>query len=179
MCIALSWNNCIVSIVLSSRDGVPYCEKDYQKSFGVRCAYCNRFISGKVLQVYFNYCIGLIMGEKDEKYRVLNTTIDIHYNCRLGRTTTSTRHVRGAPSVGIPSETAKRCICKEQLFGTLVVGLDPTRTELSLMDCLRTELSTPTTTTNNTFTTLQQTTLPSRTDLTPNSTTHAPFLKPK
>jgi hypothetical protein len=33
------------------RDGVPYCEKDYQKLFGVRCAYCNRYISGKVLQV--------------------------------------------------------------------------------------------------------------------------------
>lgn len=33
------------------RDGVPYCERDYQKQFGVKCAYCNRFISGKVLQV--------------------------------------------------------------------------------------------------------------------------------
>ncbi len=33
------------------RDGVPYCEKDYQKLFGVKCAYCTRFISGKVLQV--------------------------------------------------------------------------------------------------------------------------------
>lgn len=34
------------------RDGQPYCEKDYQKLFGVKCAYCNRFISGKVLQVH-------------------------------------------------------------------------------------------------------------------------------
>lgn len=33
------------------RDGIPYCEKDYQKQFGVKCAYCNRYISGKVLQV--------------------------------------------------------------------------------------------------------------------------------
>lgn len=33
------------------RDGIPYCERDYQKQFGVKCAYCNRYISGKVLQV--------------------------------------------------------------------------------------------------------------------------------
>lgn len=37
------------------RDGVPYCEKDYQKQFGVKCAYCNRFISGKVLQAGDNH----------------------------------------------------------------------------------------------------------------------------
>lgn len=35
------------------RDGVPYCERDYQKQFGVKCAYCTRYISGKVLQVRF------------------------------------------------------------------------------------------------------------------------------
>lgn len=33
------------------RDGVPYCERDYQRLYGVRCAYCQRYISGKVLQV--------------------------------------------------------------------------------------------------------------------------------
>lgn len=38
------------------KDGIPYCERDYQKQFGVKCAYCNRFISGKVLQV----CIAFI-----------------------------------------------------------------------------------------------------------------------
>ncbi|XP_025153455.1 actin-binding LIM protein 2 isoform X5 [Harpegnathos saltator] len=37
------------------KDGVPYCEKDYQKQFGVKCAYCNRFISGKVLQAGDNH----------------------------------------------------------------------------------------------------------------------------
>ncbi len=33
------------------KDGQPYCERDYQKEFGVKCTYCRRFISGKVLQV--------------------------------------------------------------------------------------------------------------------------------
>ncbi|XP_075213733.1 actin binding LIM protein Uncoordinated 115a isoform X3 [Lycorma delicatula] len=37
------------------KDGVPYCEKDYQKQFGVKCAYCSRYISGKVLQAGDNH----------------------------------------------------------------------------------------------------------------------------
>ncbi|XP_066998828.1 actin-binding LIM protein 2 isoform X3 [Anabrus simplex] len=37
------------------KDGIPYCEKDYQKQFGVKCAYCNRYISGKVLQAGDNH----------------------------------------------------------------------------------------------------------------------------
>lgn len=37
------------------RDGIPYCERDYQKQYGVKCAYCNRFISGKVLQAGDNH----------------------------------------------------------------------------------------------------------------------------
>lgn len=32
------------------RGGTPYCERDYQRLFGVRCAYCQRYIAGKVLQ---------------------------------------------------------------------------------------------------------------------------------
>ncbi|UYV63445.1 ABLIM3 [Cordylochernes scorpioides] len=35
----------------ANRDGLPYCEKDYEKQFGVKCDHCERFISGKVLQV--------------------------------------------------------------------------------------------------------------------------------
>ncbi|XP_029383237.1 actin-binding LIM protein 1-like [Echeneis naucrates] len=33
-----------------SKDGVPYCERDYQIQFGVQCEACQRFITGKVLQ---------------------------------------------------------------------------------------------------------------------------------
>lgn len=33
------------------RDGVPYCEQDYQTEFGVSCAGCGGYITGKVLQV--------------------------------------------------------------------------------------------------------------------------------
>lgn len=37
------------------KDGVPFCEKDYQKEFGVKCAYCNRYMYGKVLQAGDNH----------------------------------------------------------------------------------------------------------------------------
>lgn len=33
------------------RDGFPYCERDYQTQFGVKCEVCHRFITGKVLEV--------------------------------------------------------------------------------------------------------------------------------
>lgn len=35
------------------RDGVPYCERDFQRLFGVKCNHCARYISGKVLQVHY------------------------------------------------------------------------------------------------------------------------------
>ncbi|XP_035229700.1 actin-binding LIM protein 1-like [Stegodyphus dumicola] len=37
------------------KDGQPYCEKDYQKLFGIKCAHCDRFIAGKVLQAGENH----------------------------------------------------------------------------------------------------------------------------
>eukprot|EP00070_Physeter_catodon_P030112 XP_028337006.1 actin-binding LIM protein 1 isoform X14 [Physeter catodon] len=33
-----------------SKDGTPYCEKDYQGLFGVKCEACHQFITGKVLE---------------------------------------------------------------------------------------------------------------------------------
>ena len=45
----------IIIYYCTLRDGLPYCEKDYQTQFGVKCAYCDRFISGKVLQAGDNH----------------------------------------------------------------------------------------------------------------------------
>ncbi|XP_055847677.1 actin-binding LIM protein 2 isoform X2 [Episyrphus balteatus] len=47
--------NAVLNGEYMGKDGVPYCEKCYQKSFGVKCAYCQRFISGKVLQAGDNH----------------------------------------------------------------------------------------------------------------------------
>lgn len=40
-----------LSTLSSCRDGAPYCEKDYQGLFGVKCEACHQFITGKVLEV--------------------------------------------------------------------------------------------------------------------------------
>lgn len=37
--------------VSSCRDGVPYCESDYHSQFGIKCETCDRYISGRVLEV--------------------------------------------------------------------------------------------------------------------------------
>lgn len=36
---------------MPGRDGIPYCEADYHSQFGIRCDSCNRYISGRVLEV--------------------------------------------------------------------------------------------------------------------------------
>lgn len=36
---------------LSRRDGIPYCESDYHAQFGIKCETCDRYISGRVLEV--------------------------------------------------------------------------------------------------------------------------------
>ncbi|CAH2984827.1 unnamed protein product [Chilo suppressalis] len=46
---------CVLSGEYMGRDGAPYCERDYQRLYGVRCAYCQRYISGKVLQAGENH----------------------------------------------------------------------------------------------------------------------------
>ncbi|XP_032080524.1 actin-binding LIM protein 2 isoform X3 [Thamnophis elegans] len=33
-----------------SRDGVPYCERDYHATFGIQCDRCGKFITGRVLE---------------------------------------------------------------------------------------------------------------------------------
>lgn len=59
-CTIISFDSCknchsILNGEYMGKDGVPYCEKCYQKLFGVKCAYCNRYISGKVLQAGDNH----------------------------------------------------------------------------------------------------------------------------
>ncbi|KAM7370916.1 hypothetical protein PAMP_010426 [Pampus punctatissimus] len=44
-CVTFSGKDC-----LCQRDGVPYCERDYQIRFGVQCEACQKFITGKVLE---------------------------------------------------------------------------------------------------------------------------------
>ncbi|XP_063239585.1 actin-binding LIM protein 3 isoform X2 [Bacillus rossius redtenbacheri] len=80
------------------KDSIPYCEKDYQKQFGVKCAYCNRYISGKVLQAGDNHhfhptcarCTkcGDPFGDGEEMY--LQGTAIWHPRCGPGPTENGT-----------------------------------------------------------------------------------------
>lgn len=85
------------------KDGQPYCEKDYQKSFGVKCAYCERYISGKVLQAGDNHhfhptCArcskcGDPFGDGEEMY--LQGTAIWHPRCGPGPSENGTTLING------------------------------------------------------------------------------------
>lgn len=51
-----------MSSVFSFRDGVAYCVRDYQIQFGVQCDACQKFITGKVLEVRQLYCFSVSPG---------------------------------------------------------------------------------------------------------------------
>ena len=55
-------------VVIFFRDGVPYCEQDYQAEFGVTCAGCDGYITGKVLQV---------------SYQLINKTMNQQLYCMI------------------------------------------------------------------------------------------------
>ncbi|XP_054913877.1 actin-binding LIM protein 1-like isoform X1 [Poeciliopsis prolifica] len=74
-----------------NKDGFPYCERDYQAQFGVKCEACQRFITGKVLEAgerhYHPGCAkcsrcGKTFTEGEEMY-VQGSTI-WHPNCKDG-----------------------------------------------------------------------------------------------
>eukprot|EP00112_Aurelia_sp_Birch-Aquarium-sp1_P012577 Seg2645.3 transcript_id=Seg2645.3/GoldUCD/mRNA.D3Y31 product="Actin-binding LIM protein 1" protein_id=Seg2645.3/GoldUCD/D3Y31 len=76
-CFTCNKCGCLLSGEYMGRDGVPFCEKDYQDEFGVSCAGCGGFITGKVLQAgekhYHPQCsrcakCGQMFGEGEEMY---------------------------------------------------------------------------------------------------------------
>jgi len=76
-CFTCNKCGCLLAGEYMGRDGVPYCEDDYQTEFGVSCAGCGGYITGKVLQAgekhYHPHCsrcakCGRIFGEGEEMY---------------------------------------------------------------------------------------------------------------
>ncbi|XP_036071531.1 actin-binding LIM protein 1a isoform X17 [Oryzias melastigma] len=81
-----------------SKDGAPYCEKDYQIHFGVQCEACHQFITGKVLEAgdkhYHPSCArcsrcNQMFTEGEEMY--LQGSTVWHPNCK-NTTRTEERH---------------------------------------------------------------------------------------
>ncbi|XP_039991287.1 actin-binding LIM protein 1-like isoform X3 [Xiphias gladius] len=87
-----------------SKDGVPYCERDYQIQFGVQCEACQKFITGKVLEAgdkhYHPSCARCsrcdkMFREGEEMY--LQGSTVWHPNCRdNSRTEDSYRPTRSS-----------------------------------------------------------------------------------
>ncbi|XP_065649509.1 actin-binding LIM protein 1 isoform X3 [Hydra vulgaris] len=68
---------CLLAGEYMGRNGVPYCEQDYQSEFGVSCSGCGGYITGKVLQAgekhYHPHCARCakctqMFGEGEEMY---------------------------------------------------------------------------------------------------------------
>ncbi|XP_068162120.1 actin-binding LIM protein 1-like isoform X3 [Antennarius striatus] len=83
-----------------SKDGVPYCERDYQIRFGIQCDACQKFITGKVLEAgdknYHPTCARCcrcdkLFTEGDEMY--LQGSTVWHPNCRDSSTTKDSHRV--------------------------------------------------------------------------------------
>ncbi|XP_032735232.1 actin-binding LIM protein 1 isoform X19 [Lontra canadensis] len=100
-----------------SKDGTPYCEKDYQGLFGVKCEACHQFITGKVLEAgdkhYHPSCArcsrcNQMFTEGEEMY--LQGSTVWHPDCKqstkteekLRPTRTSSESIYSRPSSSIP-----------------------------------------------------------------------------
>uniref|UniRef100_A0A672FDG3 Actin binding LIM protein 1b n=1 Tax=Salarias fasciatus TaxID=181472 RepID=A0A672FDG3_SALFA len=84
-----------------SKDGAPYCERDYQLQFGVQCETCQKFITGKVLEAgskhYHPGCARCSRCDKmfreGEEMYVQGSTV-WHPDCRDGSQTEDSYRVR-------------------------------------------------------------------------------------
>nr|XP_045006757.1 actin-binding LIM protein 1 isoform X8 [Jaculus jaculus] len=100
-----------------SKDGAPYCEKDYQGLFGVKCEACYQFITGKVLEAgdkhYHPSCArcsrcNQMFTEGEEMY--LQGSTVWHPDCKqstkteekLRPTRTSSESIYSRPGASIP-----------------------------------------------------------------------------
>ncbi|XP_076317622.1 actin-binding LIM protein 2-like isoform X2 [Tachypleus tridentatus] len=54
-CFKCTTCNAVLHGEYMGKDGLPYCENDYQQLFGVKCGCCNLYITGKVLQAGENH----------------------------------------------------------------------------------------------------------------------------
>uniref|UniRef100_A0A3B3ILI3 Actin binding LIM protein 1a n=1 Tax=Oryzias latipes TaxID=8090 RepID=A0A3B3ILI3_ORYLA len=113
-----------------SKDGAPYCEKDYQIHFGVQCEACHQFITGKVLEAgdkhYHPSCArcsrcNQMFTEGEEMY--LQGSTVWHPNCK-NTTRAEERHRERVGASIVFFKVSHRCGGGECLF---CVSSQPTR----------------------------------------------------
>uniref|UniRef100_A0A3B3YFX1 Actin binding LIM protein 1a n=1 Tax=Poecilia mexicana TaxID=48701 RepID=A0A3B3YFX1_9TELE len=88
-----------------SKDGAPYCEKDYQIHFGVQCEACHQFITGKVLEVRnCTPCIQLIDSIQKEDVSLCTLLIFLFF---FNKTSIYPKLIRFRP----PTRSSSESIC--------------------------------------------------------------------
>uniref|UniRef100_A0A8C7YSQ1 Actin binding LIM protein 1a n=1 Tax=Oryzias sinensis TaxID=183150 RepID=A0A8C7YSQ1_9TELE len=123
-----------------SKDGAPYCEKDYQIHFGVQCEACHQFITGKVLEAgdkhYHPSCArcsrcNQMFTEGEEMY--LQGSTVWHPNCK-NTTRAEERHKERFPcsthSISRPDEDQRESLLSHRSGGgecLFCVSSQPTR----------------------------------------------------
>uniref|UniRef100_A0A673IPN0 Actin binding LIM protein 1b n=1 Tax=Sinocyclocheilus rhinocerous TaxID=307959 RepID=A0A673IPN0_9TELE len=89
-----------------SKDGSPYCEKDYQIHFGVQCEACHRFITGKVLEVKFYSHVSMCQCSRFLHFRSTVWHPDCKNNSRVEEkyrpTRSSSESICSRPGSSIP-----------------------------------------------------------------------------
>ncbi|XP_075890558.1 actin-binding LIM protein 1-like isoform X1 [Nelusetta ayraudi] len=92
-----------------SKDGIPYCERDYQIQFGIQCVMCQKYITGKVLEAgdkhYHPTCARCsrcdkLFTEGEEMY-VQGSTV-WHPQCRGSGSSHSSHRMEDGDRVGRP-----------------------------------------------------------------------------
>ncbi|KAJ4949327.1 hypothetical protein JOQ06_020842 [Pogonophryne albipinna] len=105
-----------------SKDGAPYCEKDYQIHFGVQCEACHQFITGKVLEAgdkhYHPSCArcsrcNQMFTEGEEMY--LQGSTVWHPGCKNTTRTEERHRERLLPPSLLFLQKTERQLCPSQL----------------------------------------------------------------
>ncbi|RMC11364.1 hypothetical protein DUI87_11483 [Hirundo rustica rustica] len=94
-----------------SKDGAPYCEKDYQVLFGVKCEACHQFITGKVLENKGENVTMLLEGPRQVTSIIIQAVHDAadatkcsqkEKKCICKPTRTSSESIYSRPGSSIP-----------------------------------------------------------------------------
>ncbi|OBS75202.1 hypothetical protein A6R68_14271 [Neotoma lepida] len=127
-----------------SKDGLPYCEADYHTKFGIRCDSCEKYITGRVLEIFDPsgcWAFDVLMVQLSQMcaqgrclspaacYGLVGTHCSDHTYLlcafpRPGRSTT-TLHARYVSGAARCSQRERRCTCKAPLSGTRHVDKRP------------------------------------------------------
>ncbi|XP_035747372.1 actin-binding LIM protein 1 isoform X6 [Egretta garzetta] len=118
-----------------SKDGAPYCEKDYQVLFGVKCEACHQFITGKVLEAgdkhYHPSCArcsrcNQMFTEGEEMY--LQGSTVWHPDCKQSTKTEDKLRVRNLRHSSSEFFYPKSLVLRRPRSAELLFVFQPTRT---------------------------------------------------